>query len=238
VVKLEDLIATMKLNGGPDLRRADREKVMASAFDVALTIKRTFDAAVDKIRADQRLTAGGRAVDAHAAGNAAREAAGKHFTPLLDGLDRAEQQVRAVLGPLAIAPSPSDPGERMEAALLRQEVRRQAEGLDDGAIESLYRSGGPVVRRALEELPRFGPHGIVRPYVRPEVLAELRETALLDAAKTHRPDLADQLHDIAQTRELYTIIAGNLQAHLAREAPEPPPAPASASRLDGPIATR
>jgi hypothetical protein len=112
---------------------------------------------------------------------------------------------------------PTDLCDRIEALLLRQEVRRRAEGLDDAALEALYRQGDATVRAALEELPsiRATEQGIVT--VRPFVSRELSEGTALEAARKQDPETAATLDDLALEARIVGTFEGALRTSIAEE---------------------
>jgi hypothetical protein len=218
-LKLRNTIEALEMPGSVTLRRADRGQLFAE-FGEYEKLGDEFDRRLSAIHADPHLNAEGRDAQRHAECRRFREVLTGRIPKRLDGLDVHERSIKTELGPHVIAPRPTDAGEAVAAAMLRAEIRRTAQDLDDEQLAELYRSGGAVARAALEELPAIRlNHGVlnVRPFVPSK---ELREAVLLEVAQRVRPELADQLHDISETRRAFTLLAGSLQQHIAASMPD------------------
>jgi hypothetical protein len=184
-----------------ELRRGSAT-ALGERCEEPLRLAHALERKVDVIDGTHRLTPEGRAEDRLEAARETRAAAKAWIEPILAGLDKHEKAELARAAEVS-APTRSDNlADRIEAALQRAEIRRSLPvGMDQLAVDALYRNGGPIVRAALDELPRVEVKngvGVVKPYVSPE----LRQAILLDAAKTARPEIADALHDVEVTRSV------------------------------------
>jgi hypothetical protein len=202
----------------PTLRRAD---VVAAGEDLATPagISRRFLDKAAEIRRDARLTPTGQRDALREAGRAAWAEAEAWLTAKRAGLDAHEERILAEMRQAVLRPKASDLADRIEAALLRAEVRRGAAGLNPSELELLYRAGDSTVRAALEELPRIEAHGNGAVSVRPYVSEALRDEVLLDAGEKARPDLADTLHDVRLIRSVFATVTGALRQQISRESP-------------------
>jgi hypothetical protein len=186
-------------------RTLDASNVSAKLAE-AEAIAFRFANKVEEISRSPHFTPAGRVDEARKAGLEAVAALQKWFAPLRDGLNRHEE---VILGEMRakVAPTPrsGDVGERMERAMLRQEIRSAALGLSEQGRAILYRTLDPGLREALTEIPVIAVNnGIAR--VEPYVSKEVVDECLLEAGAKALPEKNDLLLDIRQERELFSII--------------------------------
>ena len=172
----------------------------------------------EEIGTDGRLTGDGKVGDRRTLGRDTLTALEKWHKPLREGLDAHEKKLRDDLRAAVLPRQSNDPADRMEAALLRAEVRRIAQGMGKLQLELLYRQGDHNVRRALEELPQISAKNNAVS-VRPFVTKELREEVLLESAREALPEVATRLDDIAEIRATYQTIAAALKREIQEAAP-------------------
>lgn len=116
-------------------------------------------------------------------------------------------------------PRSNDPADRMDAALLRAEVRRAVNGMSGPQIEILYRQGDGTVRQALEELPSISvKRGAV--IVRPFVTDKLRQAVLVEAARLKLPETAAKLDDANHQATNFQTLAAALRKEITSAAPD------------------
>lgn len=111
-----------------------------------------------------------------------------------------------------------DLGDRLEAALLRSEIRRAASSMNQQQIEILYRGGDSAIRSALEELPSIKTKGsavIVRPFI----TDELQEEVLFESARRALPEVAEMVDDIKEIGGIYEAITAAVKNEVKRHAP-------------------
>lgn len=143
----------------------------------------------------------------------------KWHAQLRAGLDTHEAHL---LGQLrgAVTPARStDPTDRVEAAMLRAEVRRTAASLNEHQLAQLYRTGTPVIREALTEVPRIVVTSVSVRAI-PFVSAETRDEVLIAAGREVNPDAGEMLDRVRDVRGAYQTIAIALTAMVKAEAPE------------------
>jgi len=188
-------------------------------------ISRFFNDERQKIERDPRLTQAGRVDALRAAGKKALGELEKWSGPLREVLDRHESQLILELrGAIAPAP-PKDTGERIEASLLRSEIRRAVSSMNEQELELLYRQGDHVVRDALGEVKRIQvKNGAVR--VREYVSAEVREEVLIEAGRQALPEKADLLDDLREVRGAFDSVAVAIRGEIKKVAPSAVPEPA------------
>ncbi|TDI37011.1 MAG: hypothetical protein E2P02_23705 [Acidobacteria bacterium] len=141
-------------------------------FAAAQAIADTFAEQLAAINSNTRLTRLGKSEAATELAHETLAAVDGWHDPLKKRMSEAgkffENQLHA-----AVTPKRSDdPADRMDAALLRAELRRAVAGMNAQEIEVLYRTADSEdIRTALEELPRIekkvGPSSCARTYPRP-----------------------------------------------------------------------
>jgi hypothetical protein len=181
-----------------------------------IAIARDFREAIAAIEHDVNLTPQGKRHAKAVSGKKALEALTGWRTPrqerLRAGRERFTAQIREAVAP----PRPKDPGEVVELALARAEVRRACAGMSTLEREQVYRSADidHNTRRALEEIPsiRKGRDGgvVVEPFVR----AELRDEVLMELGRRRAPEAATELDKIidldAQDSQLVLALANEI----------------------------
>lgn len=173
---------------------------------------------VEAIAEDSRLAPEGKADKSRDAARETLAKLEKWHGPLRTGHDEREKNILGQLHEAVIPPRPSDPSERMEAALLRGEVRRKAEGMNAQQLELLYRQRDATIRLALEELPNITVKNntvIVAPFITKELQTEV----LLETGRSKRPDLAKMLDAINEKRQVFQTIVATFRREIERVAP-------------------
>lgn len=144
------------------------------------------------IDADDKLTITGKAAETTKLVRETLDIVEKWRAPLLTKYDTYGKHLTDELRDAVTPPRSSDPADRMDAALLRAEVRRAVDGMNAQQIEILYRQGDGTVRQALEELPSISvKRGAV--IVRPFVSDKLRQDVLVEAARLKLPETSAKL---------------------------------------------
>ncbi len=112
-------------------------------------VAETLERRLAEIANDPLLTGDGKRDAKKTAGEEALRELGKWRDPIMGGFNKHEEVLVAEIRTKTVRLPPADPGERMERALLRQEIRAQARGLDQIGRELFYRAGNQTVRDAL-----------------------------------------------------------------------------------------
>lgn len=179
-------------------------------------IARDFRESVTEIERDVNLTPQGKRHAMAVLGAKSLEALRGWRAPRQERLREGRERFTATIREAVSPPRPKDPGEVIEQALLRAEVRRACEGMSLLEREQVYRSADvdSNVRRALEEIPsiRKGRDGgvVVEPFVR----AELRDEVLMELGRRRAPEAATELDKIidldAQDSQLVLALANEI----------------------------
>lgn len=212
-----DLVKQHALGTLQQLKRFDGSSI-SEDFGEPGRIRSMFWERYDTILADGRLTPDGKGDGYRTLGRESLAALEKWHRPKREGLEKHEEQLCLELRAAVVPRQSNDPADRMDAALLRAEVRRIAQGMGKLQLELLYRQGDHNVRRALEELPQISAKNNAVS-VKPFVTAELREEVLLESARQALPETAERLEDIAEIRGIYKTIAAALRREIQEAAP-------------------
>ena len=214
---VKELIAQHR-RGGLRFRRADRE-AFAQQLLQGQWVADVLERRLAEIADDSRLTADGKLDAKTKAGEDAVRELKKWREPIMAGLDKHENALVTEIRAKTVRLPPADAGERMERALLRQELRAQVRGLDQIGRDLLYRTGNQTVRDAMDESPLIVvDNGLAR--VESFISPELRDEVALQAAETEMPEQADTLHDLRSQREVMQHVASAIEVGIKQVAPD------------------
>lgn len=218
-LRISELVSTYRRNGLGFHQSAFETDILAELDSRPGAVEREFLTSRERISRDGRLTAEGKKDALREAGRAAAKKLREWLDPRVTNITKAENE-RIERLRVAATPAPvTDTAARIEAAMLRAEIRRQAGTLSPEVVEQLYRDGGAMVRAALEELPRIvtTDGGFTR--VEPFVPTALREQVIIDEGSRLEPDVANELHDLRTAREVLTTATAQLVRAIETEAP-------------------
>jgi len=205
-------------NGGSDWSEVQR-------------IADTFEERRAAIDADKNLTITGKAAATAELVRATLVDVETWRAPLQAKHETYSQHLTDELHDAVTPPRSSDPADRMDAALLRAEVRRAVNGMNAQQIEILYRQGDATVREALAELPRItATKGAV--VVKPFVSDKVRQDVLVEAARLKLPETAAKLDDANRQATNFQTLSSALRQEVTSAAPDAvKPTPVILSRV-------
>lgn len=208
--EVTELLRTWLQNGVPGEVVGDAKVLARLACD--------FEDRVQAIRSDQNLSAAGRQDAMTKAGVETLAAVDKWLAPRLRSTEERAASVRAEMGKAMTPLFPPDASARADAAVLRAEYRRIADGLSPLEVEQMFSQGDATVRAALTERRRVeAKDGGVS--IHEYVPAETREVALVESVRSARPDLVKGLAAIAEVQERHQTVANFVASVVQRHAP-------------------
>jgi hypothetical protein len=216
--KTRRYVNVLRQTGLPRIRKECADGALRN-LDAIETIADTFARTCEQIQANGHLTEEGKRVALADAGKAAWRAAAEWHRPLADGVAghkrAADEELSAAVGYVP----PSDPARALEAALVRQEIRRSLEGATAPALDLAFRQGDALVRHALSEAPRIRMVNGV-PMVGAWVTEDVRVDALRIAAKAAKPEAAALSRELEVLGDLYNETLATVRADIGDVAPE------------------
>jgi hypothetical protein len=188
---------------------------------LVLDILRAFDAAVETIENDGRLTAIGRADQTQAAVRPAVVALDMFEQKTIGGLDTRIASVRAqILNAIQPEP-PTDPAILAMRDARRAEIWREAADLDSVQLTGIYVDATDEERAALEALPRriFMPADGGLPRWTNRLDASLIDSMVSAKAAQRSPELAAELQDLDAIRSAYASVVATARQALREVVP-------------------
>lgn len=216
---VSDLIRQHVTGTLPRLKRfGDGAASIADMLAEAGRICWSFNQRREVIEADARLTGEGKLDALRAAGKETLATLESWHKPLREGLERHEKQLKEEIRAAVIHSPSKDLGDRLEASLLRSEIRKSVAGMTGTQLEVLYREGDGTVRRALEEVKNVSvKNGAVRvvPFPSEKLVAEV----LHSDGRQALPETAENFDDLEEIGAIYGQVAIAIKNEIRNAAP-------------------